>query len=305
MKIFTQLNDLSQQFPRIIVALGTFDGLHIGHQQIISRAVELARTIDGTSVVFTFSNHPLSIVDPDRCPLQIVTYEDKNKLIEGMGVDILLTIPFTPRFLVLSPAEFIALLLKILRPVYIVVGPNYSFGYKGTGTPEMLKSAGDTYGFKTEIQQAVYVDDTIVSSTIIRQLIAQGNVHQAARLLGRPLQIKGTVITGDQRGRTLGYPTANLTINEGLAIPDDGVYVVQILIDKVQYTGVANVGTNPTFNGSERRIEIYILKFTGNLYGQTVTVSFLERIRGEITFTTAEQLKKQISLDIKVAEDYI
>ncbi len=305
MKIYTQLNDLSHQFPKIAVALGTFDGVHIGHQQIVSRAVELARAIDGTSVVFTFSNHPLSIVDPNRCPLQIVAYEYKNQLMEAMGVDVLLTIPFTHQFLTLSPGEFIKLLADNLRPTYIVVGPNYSFGYKGTGTPETLENAGCEFGFKTEIQQAVYVDDIIVSSTIIRQMITQGNVHQAARLLGRPLQIQGTVIAGEKRGRTLGYPTANIAINEGLAIPDDGVYVVQIAVGKFQYKGVANVGTNPTFNCSERRIEIYLLNFAGNLYGKTVTVAFLDRIRGEIAFTTAEQLKMQIALDIKVAENYL
>jgi riboflavin kinase/FMN adenylyltransferase len=305
MKIFTQMTNLRKQFSNIAVALGTFDGVHVGHQKIIQRVVQLAQEIDGTSVVLTFNNHPLSIIDPKRCPLQIVTAEDKTDLIQSLGVDVLLTIPFTPQFLKLSPSEFITILLDNLKPVNIVIGPNYSFGYKSTGTPEVLQQAGMKYGFKVEVHQAVYVDHSVVSSTAIRQMIATGDVKTATRFLGRPLRIRGKVITGEKRGRILGYPTANLAITEGLAVPEDGVYAVHIYIESTRYKGVANVGTNPTFDNINRRIEVYVLDFQGDLYGEFVAVDFLERIRGEIRFLSVEELKTQIFHDIQTVRDII
>jgi len=304
MQIINDVTNVNLNFPRIIMALGTFDGIHIGHQKIISQAVNLAKQINGTSVVFTFSNHPLSVVAPQHCPRQLVTLDYKAELIEKLGVDILMTIPFTPQFLQLSATQFIQLIVENLSPKHIVVGPNYFFGHKRSGTPELLQSAGKQHGFKVEIHPIVYCKDKIVSSTLIRQMIGIGHVDKVSPLLGRLFEIKGIVMHGAKRGRKLGYPTINLEICTQLISPPDGVYIVSLIIGDTQYRGIANIGDNPTFKETQRRLEVHILGFSGNLYGQLVTVSFLKQIRSQIAFSSAEELKQQISQDIEVAQHY-
>ncbi|WP_207857848.1 bifunctional riboflavin kinase/FAD synthetase [Lucifera butyrica] len=298
------MTKLRGSFPAVSVALGTFDGIHLGHQKIISRVVNLARSSGGTSVVFTFSNHPLAVLAPEHCPPQIVSQQDKAALIEKLGVDVLLTIPFTREFLRLSPAAFITMLADNLGPRHVVVGPNYSFGYQGAGTPDVLQQAGRENSFSVEVHESVYVETMLVSSTLIRQCITEGNIRQATMLLGRLPCVTGTVIAGDQRGRTLGYPTANLAVDANLVLPADGVYAVRVNNQKNQYYGVANIGKNPTFQGSERRLEVYILDYTANLYGQVLTVEFVERIRSEIRFATTDELKRQIGQDVAAVRSY-
>jgi riboflavin kinase/FMN adenylyltransferase len=216
----------------------------------------------------------------------------------------LLTIPFTPEFLKISPENFINLVVENLSPKHIVIGPNYYFGYKSTGTPELLQSAGVQHGFNVEVHPTVYVNDKVVSSTLIRQMITDGNVDQAAQFLGRPVTINGIVIHGAKRGRELGYPTINLEIPNQFILPADGVYAVFVTIGNDKYDGIANIGNNPTFNGIDRRLEVHILRYSGNLYGQEVSVSFLKHIRGQITFANSEELKVQISQDIQAAQIY-
>ena len=302
MKIFNNIVKLNTCFPGITIALGAFDGIHIGHQKIISRAVNLAKQINGTSVVFTFSNHPLSVVAPERCPLQLITQEYKAELIQDLGVDILLTIPFTKHFLELSALQFINLFMENLSPKQIVVGPDYFFGYKRSGTTEFLEQAGVQHGFNVEIHPIVYVNDTVVSSTLIREMITEGNIEKASQFLGRPVKFKGIVIHGAKRGRELGYPTINLSIANQLIVPADGVYAVSVHIENTHYNGIANIGNNPTFNGIDRRLEVHILNYSGDLYGQSVTVIFIKHIRGQITFSSAAELKLQICSDIKAAQ---
>ena len=304
MEIVKKITALKAKYPAITIALGTFDGIHVGHRKIISRAVDIAKQINGTSVVFTFSNHPLSMVAPERCPLQLVTQDDKAELIRELGVDVLLTIPFTTEFLQLSPEQFIDLVVDNLSPKHIVIGPNYYFGYKSTGTPELLQNAEIQHGFNVEVHPIVYVNDTIVSSTLIRQMIIDGQVDQAAQFLGRRFTISGVVIHGAKRGRELGFPTINMEFPNQFVLPADGVYAVSLTIANFHYNGVANIGNNPTFNGTHRRLEVHILQYSGILYGQEVTVSFLKHIRGQITFANAEELKLQISQDIKAAQVY-
>lgn len=297
MKVLTQLDDVCQEFFNSSIALGTFDGIHIGHQKIISRAVQLAESMNGSSVVFTFSNHPFCVLAPDRCPPQIMSQQSKIDVIEKMGVDALLSISLTKEFLHLSPVEFIEKLVKRLKPVHLVVGPNYSFGYKGRGTPGLLHELGAKYGFDTNVLDAVYVGDTMVSSTLIRRMIAGGEVEKAAELLGRPFVLDGKVIKGDGRGRLLGYPTANLAVADGFLLPGDGVYAVNVSVANKQYWGMANIGNNPTFNLNSHRLEIHILDFTGDLYNQSLQVQFIRSIRKEIKFTNSEALQQQLMLD--------
>jgi riboflavin kinase/FMN adenylyltransferase len=302
MKIFTQITNLARQFPNIAVALGTFDGVHIGHQEVIGKAVDFAGKSAGTSVVFTFSNHPLSAIAPEYCPLQLMSPDSKAQALEKIGVDVLLTIPFTEDFLHLSPDEFITLLLKELAPKLVVVGPNYSFGNKSAGTPEVLRQAGMRHGFRVEVEPVVTLDGIVVSSTHIRQLITEGKVKEAAKFLGRPIRLSGLVVPGEQRGRSIGFPTANIELEQGLAVPADGVYAVRAFTADAAYHGVANIGTNPTFSGKERRMEVHLLNFAGNLYKETLEVEFLDYLRGENAFDSVNALKVQIALDIKAAQ---
>ncbi|MCE5285115.1 MAG: bifunctional riboflavin kinase/FAD synthetase [Pelosinus sp.] len=304
MKIFTQITNLAQQFPNIAVALGTFDGVHIGHQEVIGKAVAFAKKSAGTSVVFTFSNHPLSAIAPEYCPLQLMSLESRANVLEKIGVDVLLTIPFTKEFLQLSPDEFITLLLNELAPKLVVVGPNYSFGNKSAGTPEMLKQAGLRHGFEVEVEPVVTLNGVVVSSTYIRQLITEGKVNEAEKFLGRLVSLSGTVVPGEQRGRKIGFPTANIELQTNLAVPQDGVYAVRVRIGAAVHYGVANIGVNPTFSGRKRRMEVHIMNFSGNLYQETLEVEFLAYLRLEQSFDSVESLKNQIARDVKAAQQY-
>jgi riboflavin kinase/FMN adenylyltransferase len=304
MKIVTQVTDLKGQYTGAAIALGTFDGVHIGHQKIIRQAVKFAKQSCGASIVLTFSNHPLSVISPSRQPPQLTTAGYKAELIAALGVDVLLNIPFTKDFLRLAPQEFVNLLVENIQPSHLVVGPNYSYGYKSSGTPETLSAAGLTYGFKVLVHPAVYSGEILVSSTTIRRCIQHGQVKKAALLLGRPFRASGTVVTGDGRGSMLGFPTANIGLDEGLVFPGDGVYAVKVRTADKLYNGLANVGSNPTFNVASRRMEVHVLQFTGNLYGQRLRIDFLEKIRDEITFNGVESLKHQISQDLQTAQNF-
>lgn len=301
MQIFSTISDLTKTYPNIVVALGTFDGVHIGHQNIIKQAIDLAKSINGTSVVFSFSNHPLGIIAPARCPLRIADNEYKAQMLEELGVDVLINIAFTPDFLKLSPNEFLELLKENLDPKYIVVGPNYSFGYGGKGNPEFLVRKGNEFGFISEIRPAVCVGNKIASSTRIRRLIALGEIEEANYLLGKRFKITGTVGHGDQRGRSLGFPTANFEIELGRAIPNNGVYAVYAYVHNRQFTAIANIGTNPTFNGEKRHIEIHIFDFDQDIYNEKITIEFIKKIRNQQVFPSAEALVAQIKLDVKAA----
>ncbi|MBP2654903.1 MAG: riboflavin biosynthesis protein RibF [Firmicutes bacterium] len=304
MKIFTQLMDLDLKFKKTTIALGTFDGVHIGHQKIIGKAVNIAKQINAVSVVFTFQNHPLALIDPERCPLQIDSPKYKAALVEALGVGILLCMPVTKEFLELSPQEFILLLRQYLNPAYLVVGPNYSYGHKGAGTPELLKKAGEENGFQVIVHPPVHVGDTLVSSTAIRQYIQAGMVERATALLGRPHRVSGPVVDGERRGRKLGFPTANLNVLECGVMPGDGVYAVGVEFAGKRYRAVANVGNNPTFKGISRRLEVHIIDFSGVLYGQILTVEFLAKIRDEVKFSDVEELKAQLVHDVESAQQY-
>ncbi len=304
MEVLTQIKNI-HQYPRIYMALGTFDGIHVGHQAIITRTVEQAKSEKCLSAVFTFSNHPLNVINAEHCPPLIMTNQEKVKLIADLGVDILLNIPFTNELLQLKPEEFVKLLVSNLNLKHVIVGENFTYGYQGAGTPSMLTSAGSMYGFTVEVVNMVDVEGTVVSSTAIRQLISDGAVQQASVLLGRLMTITGEIIKGDQRGSKLGFPTANLAIPQGLLVPADGVYAVYAVDETgVRFNGVANIGNNPTFTRQTRRIEIHILDFDRFIYGEKLTVQFIDRIRGEIAFNTVEQLKQQMTNDINFAREH-
>ncbi|MBQ1336435.1 MAG: bifunctional riboflavin kinase/FAD synthetase [Selenomonadaceae bacterium] len=297
MKTYTKITDITKEYPRISVALGMFDGMHIGHQSIVQRAMELAKEQNGTSAVFTFNNHPLSILAKDRMPLQIGSPELRASILEKMGVEVLFNIPFTKEFSKLSPEKFLELLRNNLAPKYVVTGANFTFGRQGKGNQRLLQRVGEDYGFHAEICPTVLAGGHPVSSTRIRELLKEGDLDRVNEFLGRPFVFTARVIHGDRRGRTLGFPTANLQISESRAMLPNGAYAVQVIYKGTCYDGLANIGNNPTFEGNNRRLEVNIQEFRENIYDQLLQVVFLEKLREEKKFPSVEHLVRQLHND--------
>ena len=287
-----------------VVAVGTFDGVHIGHQALISRAVSLAREADVPCVVFTFQNHPLSVLAPQRVPSFLSSSEERRRVFASLSVDFVIEEPFTKELASLSAEGFLSRLVETLAPRTVVVGENFSFGAGGRGTPEFLALQGKNMGFHVEKVPLLSHAGETVSSTRIRVLLSAGDVRLAGELLGRPFSITGVVVHGDERGRTLGFPTANLLPPKGEACPANGAYAVCVVLESgEEKIGVANVGSNPTFDGNERRVEAHLLDFSGDLYGQDITVRFVERLRAEKKFPSPEALVGQIRRDEQKARE--
>lgn len=307
MQIFNKFSDIKSFLKgrRTAIALGTFDGVHIGHQSIIGQAMTLARSHGLLSVVFTFSNHPLSVVAPERVPVQIGDNISKAEFLKEMGVDLLLNVAFSEKLSKESPEAFLEKLKDSCNAKYVVTGPNFTFGYKGKGNTRMLSRVAGSYGFKAEIGEAVQLNGRMVSSTRIRGLIEAGDLELTNEYLGRPFSFGGRVIHGDQRGRTIGFPTANLAIPDKRAMLPNGAYGVYVIIDGEQFKGIANVGNNPTFEGCNRRLEVHVLDFTGNLYNKPVTVQFVKKLRDEKKFSGIEALVKQLHADEEKARQIL
>ena len=302
MLIITSLNQLQYQLDKVAMALGTFDGVHLAHQFVIGRAVAWSRQNSGTSMVFTFANHPLSVIHPQRVPPQLQTLAGKTTQIKNQGVTVLVRIPFTKSLLHLPPEDFVHLLATRIKPRHVVVGPNYSFGDKGAGNPEMLTGLCERYGIETEICPEINEQGVMVSSTVIRNLLTAGDVVAAANLLGRPFELSGLVVHGDRRGRALGFPTANLQSAPQLLIPGKGVYAVKVKVGARYYDGLCNIGTNPTFVQGPLRVETHILDFDREIYGKSITIMFIGRLRAERTFGSAAELVVQMNRDLQQAK---
>ncbi len=302
MLIIRTLDELHGQFQNVALALGTFDGVHLAHRFVIGRTVEWSERHAGTSMAFTFANHPLSVIQPHRVPPQLQTLAGKTEQIRSLGVNVLVRIPFTRKLLHLHPEEFVQLLATKINPRHIVIGPNYSFGDKGLGTPRMLTGLADHYGIETEICPEIMEDGVMVSSTAIRRLLSEGRVVEAAKLLGRPYELTGTVVYGDQRGRTFGFPTANMKVFRQLLIPARGVYAVRVKVAGNYCNGLCNVGVNPTFGLDSLRVETHILNFNREIYGKRISLFFLGRLRPEIKFPSMEALQLQLQHDKQNAE---
>ena len=298
MEVIKKIAGLTQKYNQPVLALGMFDGVHLGHASVIRRAVEVAKKIGGTSMVFTFSNHPLSVLSPENAPLMIGSRSLRRDIFESLGVEILIEIQFTKELSRKSPEEFLELLREKISPAYVVTGPNYTFGRLGKGNGRMLLREGENYGFKAEICPAVTIGKKSVSSTRIRALIAEGNLAEANELLGRNFTYVATVVHGDKRGRKLGFPTANLEIDDNRAMLPNGAYIVRVKIGKNFYSGIANIGDNPTFKVAKRRLEVFIDNFSGDIYGEEISVSFVKKIRDEKVFDSVEDLKLQLNEDL-------
>lgn len=298
MEIITSLEQLHSFAAPCVVALGTFDGLHRGHLDVIGTAKQEAEHTGAKLAVFTFSNHPLEWINPAHVPVALVTPAVKLQLLENLGVDVLIDIPFNQLVADLLPQQFLER-LSALNYSCLVVGENFTYGQRGVGNVYTLAASAQAMGFKLIVRKLVSNNGTIVSSTEIRRLITAGEVQQAAKMLGRSYSISGIVAHGNERGRLLGYPTANLELVDAhVAIPLGGVYAVRAYVDSGVYGGMANIGKNPTFGDVEKpRLETNIFGFSGDIYGKTLTIEFVQRIRGEVKFAGIDALKAQLAQD--------
>lgn len=306
MEIITSLDaELKNKYPATVIALGTFDGLHLGHTDVINTARDYAERSGLKLAVFTFSNHPLALIRPDLVPVRIISAEEKIKLLESFGVDYLINIPFTEDFAALSPDEFLDR-LACFNYRCLVVGENFTYGFLGSGKTETLERSGRKNGFDVIVRPLVKINGNVVSSTGIRNLIQAGHIEYANRMLGRAYAITGKIVHGEQRGRRLGFPTANIELLHGeMAVPAPGVYAVTVSIEGSIYEGMGNIGNNPTFNDVEHaRLEVNLFNCSRDLYGKTMSVQFHKYIRAEKKFSGVEELCRQIEEDQKAIKTY-
>ncbi|MFU8871263.1 bifunctional riboflavin kinase/FAD synthetase [Micromonospora sp. SL4-19] len=286
---------------RSVVTIGVFDGVHKGHQATIGHAVAHARERGFKSVVVTFDPHPAEVVRPGSHPAVLTEPARKAELIEALGADVLCVVPFTPEFSRLPAEAFVHdILVEHLHAALVVVGDNFRFGHKAAGDVALLERLGRTFGFGVEGAPLVAEAGTIFSSTYIRSCVDAGDVAAAAAALGRPHRVEGVVVRGDQRGRELGYPTANLLCHRHAAVPADGVYAARLVRrGREPLAAAVSIGTNPTFSGRERRVEAYALDFAGDLYGERVALDFVAHLREQRTYDSIEPLLAQIAEDVE------
>jgi len=281
------------------LTIGNFDGVHRGHQATIGYAVTRAAALGLQAVVVTFDPHPAEVVRPGSHPAVLTEPARKAELIEKLGADVLCVVPFTRPFSQLSPEQFAHdVLVEHLHAAVVVVGENFRFGHRAAGDVALLGRLGRTFGFAVESPPLVAVGDVVFSSTYIRSCVAAGDVAAAAEALGRPHRLEGVVVRGDQRGRELGFPTANLMCAPHAAVPADGVYAAWLHVRGKAHRAAVSVGTNPTFGGQEQRVEAYVLDFDDDLYGERVGLDFAVRLREMRRYEGPEALVAQIALDV-------
>ncbi|HAM72327.1 MAG TPA: hypothetical protein DCM86_11845 [Verrucomicrobiales bacterium] len=303
MRVIQQPVDLKPEGRRICAAIGVFDGVHLGHQQVIRRALGDARHAEALSVVITFDRHPSTVVAPARAPLMLYTNPQKLRTLQQLGVDVVLMIPFTGEFSRIGGEEFIRSLARDIGQLKsLSVGSEFAFGARRSGNVALLQKLGAELGFTVHGLAAVALDGETVSSTRIRQAIADGRLDEADQMLGRTWSLSGRVVPGKQLGRTLGFPTANLDTT-GLILPPTGVYVAHVVVEGVPHRAVLNIGLRPTVEGAAPapRVEVHLLGFNGELYGAELEVFFILRLREERKFASLEELRRQIALDVETA----
>lgn len=305
MELVENIDKIEKPYKNAVITIGNFDGVHIGHQALFHEVIEKAETIGGTSIVMTFDPHPVRVLKQNGHLPLITLNEQKIELIENSGIDVLICIQFNKAFAAISAKEFVEdLLLKCIGMKAIVVGKDYTFGRNREGNLELLQTYADNLGFEVIIADWVQTSKGLpnrISSTRTRELVMAGEVAGAKKLLGRYYQIRGVVTTGRNRGgRLLGFPTANITLHDELC-PKNGVYAVTVDCMEKKYLGVANIGYSPTFDDGVFSVEVHILDFNENIYGQKIRVNFVQRIRDEIKFSEITELSDAIRKDIEKA----
>ena len=304
MKVIKSVEDKSSlcEFRDAFVTIGNFDGVHLGHQHIIKMLIKEARENNRKAAVITFDPHPQMVLHPEKRPFYLITsLEEKIKLLEELGVDAVILIPFSLEFSKMTAEDFVCQILDSLQIKKIFIGYDYTFGKDKVGNAAFLVDFGNRLGFDIDIINAVRVDDTIVGSTRIRNAILEGDVKTVIAPLGRPYNLSGIVVKGSRRGGSLGFHTANIKTDKVL-IPAHGVYAVIVHLKGIRYRGVSNIGVNPTFDDERLSIEVHLLDFDRDIYGKSLEVLFIDRIRDEVKFADPEKLVAQVKRDIEKAE---
>lgn len=305
MRLIEDLEKIDEPFHNAVLTIGNFDGVHIGHQALFHEVIELADALGGTSVAMTFNPHPLRVVRPEARPPLITIYEQKVELIASAGIDVLIGVPFNLEFAAIPAPRFIFdLLVQRIGMRAIVVGQDYTFGRNREGDIALLRQMAPRLGYEVLVADWIRVPSTAsdrISSTRIRELVQAGKMAEAQKMLGRHYQIRGTVGVGRRRGGALlGFPTANITLQDELC-PPTGVYAVTVQLAGIPYPGVANIGYSPTFDDHIFTVEVHLIDFKGDLYGHPIRVNFIDRIRDEIRFASLKDLSDQIHRDVQVA----
>lgn len=304
MKYFENIEDI-KDVSEAVVALGNFDGVHLGHQALIAKTVEISKEMGIKSAVFTFSNHPKNMLPMAKSVKSIIYNDEKRGIMEDLGVDYMYNLPFTQEIMTMSPRYFVEKLLvrKLLMKVG-VCGFNFHFGYRGEGNPKILEYLGRELNYKVCEMKPVEIEGNVVSSSLIRTLIASGRVDRCKTYMGRNYEIGGEVVVGNRLGRKLGFPTSNLVIDESMVTPPNGVYVTLCDYDGKKYPSVTNVGNKPTIGEYSKNVETHIFNFDKELYGKKIIVEFLEKTRDEVKFDSLEELSEQILRDCREAYEY-
>jgi len=301
MKVMGSARDVRTDGRKVCVAIGVFDGVHLGHQQIIRQTISDARQHESLALIVTFDRHPSAIVAPDRQPRLIYSLPQKLRTLATLGADATLVFPFDKEFSRQTGADFIHLLAHDLGQIQsICVGANFVFGYKRSGNVELLKNLGKRLEFNVHGLAAVALDGKVVSSTRIRECLRLGDLDAASQMLGRPYAMCGRIVEGDRLGRQIGFPTANLDVT-GLNIPPNGVYAGLTRVHDVTYRVALNIGHRPTLNSPVQalRVEAHLLDFKGDLYGEELEIEVGDRLREERKFASPAQLKEQIAKDVQ------
>ena len=304
MRVFDDVDTLRAHLKAPVATIGNFDGMHLGHQAIVRTVLSRSRETGGSSLLITFDPHPLRVLAPERAPRMLTTRKQKHALIEAAGIEFLLILPFTMELAEVSAVDFVRRYLSGglgVREVY--VGANFNFGRGRAGNAELLVGTCEELGIRAaQVPEMRYLDSPI-SSSRIRRAVQSGEVELARELLGRPYLIEGTVVHGESRGAGLGFPTANLDSRSEL-VPQDGVYVTTAAVDETAHPAVTNIGSRPTFEGASYAVETHLLDDSGDLYGRTMEVRFLARLRPELKFDSPQALVAQVRKDVQRARDY-
>ena len=303
MKIFNDINDI-KNIEKTVIALGNFDGIHKGHQELIKRTTENAKIANLKSAVFTFANHPKNLHDQHKIK-NIISFEEKIKVLEKLGVDYIFNLPFEENIKNLAPIDFIEqILVGKFKMKEGYCGFNYRFGINATGTPEILMKKGIEQGFGLHLMEPFLIDGVLVSSTLIRELIEDGRMEECTKYMGRHYAVNGEVVVGNRLGKTIGFPTSNLIIDKSMVTPPNGVYITTCTYNEKTYNSITNVGEKPTVGNFEKNIETHIFDFDKELYGKEIRVEFLKKTRDEKKFESIDVLCEQIKKDCLEAKAF-
>ncbi len=306
MQVFSGIGQLKKPFRKTVVAIGVFDGVHLGHRAVIRQAVTEAKASGAKSVVVTFHPHPVKVLRPQDFSNYVFSLEQRLRLISALGADACLVIRFSRRLASMEPSEFVKkYLVRALRARKVVVGRDFHFGHDRAGSISLLKKLGERYGFMVESETILKLKNINIKTSLIRKLVSAGNITKARQLLGHPFILGGAVVHGDARGQKLGFPTANIR-PENVIIPPNGVYIAKVMLHQQDHNALLYIGRRPTFKGDRARVvlEAYLMDFGGNLYGRKIRVEVIRKIRDDRKFSDEKELIAQIRKDEKKARAY-